>query len=243
MAGLLARTRATTKEMIHRQRRSAGGRPIPVLCHTRHISLRRASTSLGRSQYPLLRIAARPLSRTTSPFARPTGLPHLFRRTLRDMTWSLGACFFPLPLHASVCVREAVEGCVLCGGLKEVYLAGSRYPNGSISTMVTRVCAGSSRAYSPCCAQVARSCSSRSRGNRTRRPAGWTRYVYLFPCPMYPLSFSLKKLKESAKSLTIRPADFAALLTDIGFRPARHFGFVGEGGAQLLFLPCLLRLS
>ncbi|KJA18720.1 hypothetical protein HYPSUDRAFT_69643 [Hypholoma sublateritium FD-334 SS-4] len=39
-----------------------------------------------------------------------------------------------------------------------------------------------------------------------------------------------EKLKNNAKSLTIRPADFEALLTDIGFRPARHFGFVGEGG-------------
>ena len=189
MTGPLARTRATTKVMIHRQRRSAGGRPILVLCHTRRISPRRASTSLDHSQFHLLRIAARPLSRTTSPFARPTGLPQLSRRTLWDMTWSLGACFFPLPLHASACVREAVEGCVRGSGLTKVYLAGSRYPNGSTSTTVTRGCAASSRAYSPCCAQAARSCSSRSRGNRTRRPAGWTMYVYFPPCPISTLTF------------------------------------------------------
>ncbi len=127
--------------------------------------------------------------------------------------------------------------CVVWRAKGKVYLAGSRYPNGSISTMVTRVCAGSSRAYSPCCAQVARSCSSRSRGNRTRRPAGWTRYVYLFPCPMYPLSFfpqETQRIREKASH--IRPADFAALLTDIGFRPARHFGVRRRGRcAALIF--------
>ncbi len=43
---------ATTKEMIHRQRRSAGGRPIPVLCHTRHISLPSCEHELGPLPIP-----------------------------------------------------------------------------------------------------------------------------------------------------------------------------------------------
>lgn len=66
------------------------------------------------------------------------------------------------------------------------------------------------------------------------------RCVHPRPYPIFTLiPYLPQKLKNNAKSLTIRPADFEALLTDIGFRPARHFGFVGEGGTQLLFLSCL----
>ncbi|KDR72624.1 hypothetical protein GALMADRAFT_142926 [Galerina marginata CBS 339.88] len=39
-----------------------------------------------------------------------------------------------------------------------------------------------------------------------------------------------QKLKENAQKLDIRPADFEAILREIGFGPVRHFGTVGEGG-------------
>ncbi|KAF9482716.1 Bin3-domain-containing protein [Pholiota conissans] len=35
---------------------------------------------------------------------------------------------------------------------------------------------------------------------------------------------------HNAKNLVLRPADFESILSDIGFRPAQHFGFIGEGG-------------
>lgn len=69
----------------------------------------------------------------------------------------------------------------LSNGRVFLYPAGSRYRNGSTSTTAMRACAASSRAYSPCCARAARSCSSHSLGNHMRRPAGWTRCAHPFP--------------------------------------------------------------
>ncbi|KAF9515696.1 hypothetical protein BS47DRAFT_1445318 [Hydnum rufescens UP504] len=40
------------------------------------------------------------------------------------------------------------------------------------------------------------------------------------------------KLKESGKDLQIRPDDFEAHLTKIGFRPAQRMGSVGQGGLR-----------
>lgn len=39
-----------------------------------------------------------------------------------------------------------------------------------------------------------------------------------------------EKLRESAKSLQLRPDDFAAVLTEVGFGPVQHLGSGGEGG-------------
>lgn len=55
---------------------------------------------------------------------------------------------------------------------------------------------------------------------------------------MFVLSKVLKssgqKLKENGKNLALRPTDFESILTDIGFGPVRHFGFVGEGGKSII---------
>ncbi|KAF8970239.1 Bicoid-interacting protein 3-domain-containing protein [Flammula alnicola] len=39
-----------------------------------------------------------------------------------------------------------------------------------------------------------------------------------------------QKLKENANKLVIRPSDFESILQNVGFSPAQHFGFIGEGG-------------
>jgi 7SK snRNA methylphosphate capping enzyme len=38
------------------------------------------------------------------------------------------------------------------------------------------------------------------------------------------------KLKENAKHLVIRPADFGSILEDMGFVLVQHIGSIGEGG-------------
>ncbi|KAI5888631.1 Bin3-domain-containing protein [Schizophyllum commune H4-8] len=42
-----------------------------------------------------------------------------------------------------------------------------------------------------------------------------------------------KRLKETGQNLKLRPDDFEALLRDIGFGPAQHYGAAGSGGAYL----------
>ena len=40
------------------------------------------------------------------------------------------------------------------------------------------------------------------------------------------------QLGETVKTLKLRPDDFPGLLQSIGFGPAQHLGFVGDGGAH-----------
>ncbi|KAG5642609.1 hypothetical protein DXG03_002507 [Asterophora parasitica] len=47
----------------------------------------------------------------------------------------------------------------------------------------------------------------------------------------YPLTIHFfQRLRDNAKKLQIRPEDFGAILAEIGFGPAQHFGITGEGG-------------
>lgn len=47
----------------------------------------------------------------------------------------------------------------------------------------------------------------------------------------------MKRLRQNALSLKIRPEDFPNLLMDIGFKPPANFGTAGQGGMSLLTYP------
>lgn len=42
--------------------------------------------------------------------------------------------------------------------------------------------------------------------------------------------FCFQRLKENARNLKLHPDDFGSVLQGIGFGPAQHLGFIGEGG-------------
>lgn len=57
------------------------------------------------------------------------------------------------------------------------------------------------------------------------------------PSDVCPPAAPMKRLRQNALSLKIRPEDFPNLLMDIGFKPPANFGTAGQGGMSLLTYP------
>lgn len=90
-----------------------------------------------------------------------------------------------------------------------------------------------SSAFSPCCAPAVSSSWNRKNGKPMQKLNAWTLSAVFDVGGRLSISDVLmQSLRENAKTLKLRPADFEACLVEIGFLdPTEHLGSTGTGGA------------